>query len=326
MRVLVTGGAGFLGSHLCDALVARGDEVRVLDDESSGTAAQLQEGVTFLRGDIRDPAVVTRAVADMDLVFHLAAAVGPALVAGDPVGTWSRNVIGTAYVLDACAQTGARVLIASSSEVYDAVVDSGPLREDQPLPVDPLGRRDVYAVSKLAGECYAQALHRSKLLPVTIVRPFSIVGPRQSARYGMVLARFVDAALRGVPLPIYGDGAQARCFLHVHDAVEALLALVPVAAAEGAVVNLGSDRPVTIRALADRVLALSGATSGTVQVPFANVYGEGFVDPPCRQPDLTRLEALTSWQPTRGVDAMIEDALMVARGDAPTLRAGRDVP
>jgi len=326
MRVLVTGGAGFLGSHLCDALVARGDAVRVLDDESSGSAAQLRPGVRFLRGDIRDPAAVSQAVADMDLVFHLAAAVGPALVAGDPVGTWSRNVIGTATVLDACAQTGARVLIASSSEVYDAVAGSGPLREDQPLPVDPLGRRDVYAVSKLSGECYAQALHRSKLLPVTIVRPFSIVGPRQSARYGMVLARFVEAALRGEPLPIYGDGSQARCFLHVYDAVEALLALVPVAAAEGAVVNLGNDRPVTIQALADRVLALSGATSGTVHVPFSHVYGEGFIDPPCRQPDLSRIEALTRWRPTRDVDTMIGDALSVARGDEPTLRAGRHLP
>jgi UDP-glucose 4-epimerase len=259
-------------------------------------------------------------------VFHLAAAVGPALVAGDPVGTWSRNVIGTATVLDACARTGARVLIASSSEVYDAIADSGPLREDQALPVDPHGRRDVYAVSKLAGECYAQALHRSKLLPVTIVRPFSIVGPRQSARYGMVLARFVEAALAGQPLPIYGDGSQARCFLHVHDAVKALLALIPVAAAEGAVVNLGNDRPVTIRALADRVLALSGAGGGTIHVPFANVYGEGFLDPPCRQPDLSRLKALTDWRPTRDVDAMIGDALAVARGAASTLPAGRRLP
>lgn len=320
MRALVTGGAGFLGSHLVDRLRAAGHDVAALDDLSTGRAEHLaahrgDPRVTLSTGDVRDRGLVRREVERADVVFHLAGAVGVRRVAEDPAGTWSRNVEGTAAVLHACARRGVRVLAASTSEVYGPRA-TGVLSEDTPSIVEPAARRDVYAISKMAGESLALALHRSALLPVTVVRPFNVVGPRQSDRYGMVLPRFARAAIAGEPLPVHGDGRQTRTFLHVDDAVEALLRLARASASEGLVVNVGGTEEVSILELANLVIGRAGgpgAGPGVRFVPFAQVYGEGFADPARRRPDVSRLVSLTGFAPAKTLADAIDDALASAR-------------
>lgn len=310
MRVLVTGGAGFLGSHLLSRLVAEGHQATALDDLSTGIEANIPAGVDLVLTDIREPAAVDAAVRTTDLVLHFAAAVGTRVVAQDPVGTWTRNVTGTAVVLDACVQHGRRVVFASSSEVYGPDQE-GPLCEDDPSVLRPTGRRDVYALSKAAGEAYAAALHRMHLLPATAVRLFNVVGPGQSARYGMVLPRFVRAAKAGRLLPVYGDGRQRRCFLHVDDAVEAILTLAGTIAAEGQVVNVGTREEVAILDLAHIVIEEAGG--GDVElIPFERIYGEGFEDPRRRVPSVERLRELTGFEPKRNVRDAVKDLLAIA--------------
>ena len=321
MRILVTGGAGFVGSRLVEDLAADGNAVEAFDDLSSGSlenlgAAVAHGGVEVVRGDVRDAAAVEASVARADAVFHLAGAVGVRTVAEDPAGTWSRNVEGTAAVLRACARRGTRCLIASTSEVYGPSA-VGVLAEDQPGRLDPAARRDVYAVSKAAGESLALALHRSLLLPVTVARLFNVVGPRQSGRYGMVLPRFARAAVAGEPLTVHGDGRQTRCFLHVSDAVAALRALAACGASEGLVVNVGSAEEVSILDLARRVVASAGTDAPVRHVAFADVYGEDFVDPPRRRPSLERLESLTGFAPKRTLADAVTDVVAFARAAAP---------
>ena len=313
MRILVTGGAGFVGSRLVEDLAADGARVEAFDDLSTGSldnleAAVARGGVDVVRGDVRDAAAVEASVARADAVFHLAGAVGVRTVAEDPTGTWSRNVEGTAAVLRACARRGTRCVIASTSEVYGPST-TGVLREDEPGRLDPAARRDVYAVSKAAGESLALALHRASLLPVTIARLFNVVGPRQSGRYGMVLPRFARAAVAGDPLTVHGDGRQTRCFLHVADAVAALRALASCGAAEGLVVNVGSDEEVSILGLARAVVVATGGRAPVRHVAFADVYGEGFVDPPRRRPCLSRLASLTGFAPRRSLADAVSDVV-----------------
>jgi UDP-glucose 4-epimerase len=323
MRVLVTGGAGFVGSHLVDRLLRDGHSVRVLDDLSSGRAANLDEHardprLAFERADVRDAARVRAAARGAEVVFHLAAAVGVRKVAEDPVDTWSRNVEGTAVVLRAAAEAGARCVLASSSEVYGPTAD-GVLREDDVLRLDAAARRDAYALSKAAGESLALALHRTRLFPAVVARLFNVVGPRQSARYGMVLPGFAAAAVRGEPLPVHGDGGQARCFLHVRDAVEALLALSRSPDAEGRVVNVGTDEESTVLDLARAVVAAAGTGAPIRLVPFAQVYGEGFSDPRRRRPDVSRLRGLTGFVPSLRLCDAVTEAVAHARREAPVL-------
>jgi UDP-glucose 4-epimerase len=322
MRVLVTGGAGFVGAHVALAARARGHEVVALDDLSTGVAENLAGGVgpgpapRLVRGDVRDAAVVDGLVAGADLVFHLAAAVGVRKVAEDPLDTWSRNVEGTAAVLRAAAGRGVRCVFASSSEVYGPTAE-GVLREDQVGRLDPTARRDAYAVSKAAGETLALALHRTRLFPVTVARLFNVVGPRQSERYGMVLPRFAAAAVAGRPLVVHGDGAQTRCFLHAEDAADALWRLAGAAGAEGSVVNVGSEEEVAIADLARAVAAEAGTGSPIRFVPFAQVYGEGFSDPRRRRPDVSRLREVTGFAPRRRLADAVRDALAHARRSLP---------
>ena len=308
MRVLVTGGAGFIGRHLVRGLLTDGASVRVLDDLSTGRRDALDAGAQFHRGDVRNRVLVDRIAEDCDAVVHLAASVGPARVARDPVGTWSCNVEGTAAVVASCAAAGRRLLLASSSEVYGADAGDRRLREDDPVRVAPSGRRDIYAISKVAGESLALAEHRSRLLPVTIVRFFNVVGPGQSDRYGMVMARFANAARTGRPLTVYGDGTQRRCFLHVTDAVNALRALLGAPRSEGRIVNVGNDEEVTVRALAERIAARVGGVPITY-TPFARVYGPNFADPVRRRPCVKRLRALTGWRASHTLDDIVSDVL-----------------
>ena len=305
-----------MGGHLARHALARGHEVVVLDDLSSGRRSAVPAGAQFVRGDVRNAAVVERLSAGCHAIVHLAAVVGPRRVAEAPIETWSCHVEGSAVVVREAARRGCRLLYISTSEVYGSrQAHADVLRESDACPVDASSRRDVYAISKLAGEALAMAEYRSRLLPVTIVRPFNLVGPGQCDRYGMVLARFARAAASGVDLQVYGDGTQRRCFLHVSDAVDALYRLLRCDAALGEIVNLGSDEEIAISELAERVRAQCGhidgqRVSGIAYVPFERVHGEGFVDPWRRRPCLAKLRGLLpAWQPTHTLRDAIQDAL-----------------
>jgi UDP-glucose 4-epimerase len=267
------------------------------------------DGAVFVVGDVRDRALVEERVGQADRVFHLAAAVGTRTVAADPAGTWSRNVLGTAAVLDACVPRRTPVLVASSSEVYGPRC-SAPLVEDDASALQVTGRREVYALSKAAGEAYALALARSARLPVVVTRLFNVVGPGQSGRYGMVLPRFVRAARRDETLVVYGDGEQRRCFLHVADAVRALVALAETPRARGHAVNVGSRRETRILDLARAVTEEAGG-GRIAHVPFDRIYGQGFMDPVRRVPDVTRLETWTGVRPRLDIRHAIRDTLAV---------------
>lgn len=310
----MTGGAGFVGSHLVERLLAVGDRVTILDDLSTGSRGNVahlldQPRCTLVVDDVTDQRVVDLLVADSDLVVHLAAAVGVRLILADPLGSIETNVAGTRNVLEAAVRGGTKVLVASTSEVYGKV-SRIPQREDDDVVLGPTCfSRWSYAAAKMLDEFLALSYRSFMGVPVVVFRLFNTVGPRQSGAYGMVIPRFVEAALRGEPLPVYGDGEQLRCFLHVADAVEAIVRLAACPEAVGEVVNVGSVEPVAIRELADRVLAHAGA--GTIEyVPYERAYPEGgFEDIRCRIPEISKIRALTGWDPTRSLDDILADVV-----------------
>ena len=311
-RVLITGGAGFIGSHLAEALVAAGRTVRVLDDLSTGSLRNMaglagHARFEFRQGSVTDAAAVAQAVAGMDYVYHLAAAVGVELVVRQPVRTLEANVTGTENVLAAAARGGAGVLLTSTSEVYGKSDRERFAETDDLLIGPPTASRWSYACSKLLDEFLALAYHREQGLPVTVARLFNTVGPRQTGRYGMVLPRLVGQALRGEPLTVHGDGRQTRCFCHVADVVQALVALPVTAGAVGEVFNVGSAEEVSIAALAERVRTASGGRSVVRLVPYAEAYAPGFEDMRRRVPDTRKLTALTGWRPTRSLDEIVRE-------------------
>ena len=313
--VLVTGGAGFLGSHLAERLLADGDEVLVLDDLSTGRRTNLDGiPVELHEGTALDPATVAPLVARADLVVHLAAAVGVRLIVERPVHTIVTNVEATRVVLDAAAGRGTPVLLASTSEVYGKS-DAVPFREDADVSLGPTTQaRWSYGCSKALDEWMALAYARERGLPVTVARFFNVVGPRQTGRYGMVLPTFARQALRGAPITVHGDGRQTRCFCHVRDAVEAVVRLSGTEAARGEVVNVGSDEEVSILALAERVRSAAASPSELVHVPYDEAYAEDFEDMRRRVPDLRKLELLTGFRPRTPLDAAVRDVLGAVRG------------
>ena len=309
-RILITGGAGFIGSHLAEALVAEGVEVVVIDDLSTGSLANIaglraRPNFRFLHASIRDAAALAQALDSVDFVYHLAAAVGVELVVNSPVYTIEDNVRGTEDVLAAAARVGCGVLVTSTSEVYGKSERDCFREEDDLLIGPPTFGRWSYACSKLLDEFLALAYYREKQLPVTVVRLFNTVGQRQTGRYGMVVPRFVQAAVRGAPLTIYGDGQQSRCFCHVSDAVRALVELPRHPAAVGQVFNIGSTEEVTIRSLAQRVRALSGNRSELRYVPYDEAYAKGFEDMRRRVPSLAKIRKLIGWQPTKDLEEIL---------------------
>ncbi len=321
MHLLITGGAGFIGSHLVDTLLARGDTVTVLDDCSTGSLRNLaavsgHARLTILHGSVCDEVLVDEACAKVDGVVHLAAAVGVQRILDKQVASIVTNLRGTEVMLRAAqAHRSLPFLLASTSEIYGKQ-NRTPFREDDDSVFGASSlHRWSYACSKLMDEFLALAYHRERKLPVTIARFFNITGPRQSPAYGMVLPRFCAAAKRGEALEVHGDGGQARCFLHVHDAVSAVLALLGCAAACGKVVNIGSAEEITMRALADRVVATSGrsssgSSSAVRLVPYAEAFPQGgFEDMRRRVPDVSRLTSLTGWRQTLDLDATIRDCL-----------------
>jgi UDP-glucose 4-epimerase len=311
MRVLITGGAGFIGSHLAEALLGRGDEVVALDDLSTGSLQNIlhlmrRPGFRFTLGSIMDERVVDEAVAACDVVYHLAAAVGVRLVFEQPVRTIETNVRGTQHLLDACVRHGRKVLLTSTSEVYGKDVRNGMgrFREDDDITIGP-SIRWCYATSKALDEFLARAYYVDRGLPVVIARLFNTVGPRQSPAYGMVVPRFVEQALLGRPLTVYGDGRQVRSFTWVGDAVEALRRLMDTPAAEGGVYNVGSEEAITILDLAERVRRLTGSSSEITFIPYEQAYGPGFEDIQYRVPDVTRLRETTGFVPSVPLDEIL---------------------
>jgi UDP-glucose 4-epimerase len=324
-KALVTGGAGFIGCHLCELLLAEGWEVYALDDLSTGSTANVEH----LRADpafhlvvdsVLTRSVVNELVYKCDVVYHLAAAVGVRLIVEQPVHTLVTNVEGTEVVLDHCHRFGKRVLIASTSEVYGDHREQTPLREEARRIYGPTtARRWAYADSKAMDEFLALAYHQERGLDCVIARLFNTVGPRQSGEYGMVIPRFVRRALAGEPIEIYGDGSQTRCFCHVEDTIRALHGLVEADGLGGQILNVGATDPVSIGDLAARVLALTESSSEIVHLEYDEVYGLGIDDMLHRVPAIERISGAIGWRPTRDLDAILHDVIAHERAefDAP---------
>ncbi len=321
---LVTGGAGFIGSHLVEALLARGDRVAVVDDESTGSIANLagvldRPELQYVKGTVADRRLVARLLADADEVYHLAAAVGVQLIAQSAARTIETNIYPVQLLLDELdrlQQSGrpVKLFLASSSEVYGKNPKPRWTEEDD-LVLGPTTRpRWSYGASKAIDEFLALAYREERGLPVVVGRFFNVAGPRQIGDYGMVLPRLIEAALAGRPLTVYGDGRQERCFAHVADVVRAVLALMDTPAAVGQVFNIGSDQPVTILELARRVIAAVDPALGIELVSYARAYGRDFEDCRRRVPDLTRLRQTIGFRPRYALDDIIAAAIAWRRG------------
>jgi UDP-glucose 4-epimerase len=314
MRYLVTGGSGFIGSHLAERLLDDGHGVLVLDDLSTGrydNVAHLEgrPGFELRVASVIDPTLVERCVIECQAVFHLASAVGVRLVVDQPVKTIETIVEGTDVVLKACARYRRPVLLTSTSEVYGKGAKV-PFAEGDDCVIGPTTtRRWAYASAKMLDEFRAQAYWHEARLPVVIARLFNTVGPRQTGRYGMVIPRFVAQGLAGEPITVYGDGAQTRCFAHVHDVTAALVRLLACPEAAGQVFNVGSDEEISILALAERVRALTGPTSPIRLIPYTQAYTAGFEDMIRRVPDLGKVRRLIGYRPTRTLDQILADIL-----------------
>ena len=322
MRYLVTGGAGFIGSHLADALVAQGNVVTILDDLSTGrreNIAHLDGSARFVRGTVLDAPLVDELVAESDVVVHLAAAVGVKLIVDRPLESFLTNIRGTEIALAAAHRYGRKILITSTSEVYGKSQNGHPFREDDDRV---LGSTQVsrwsYATSKAADEILAFAYHRQRGLPTIVVRLFNCVGPRQTGAYGMVLPRLVQQALAGEPLTVHGDGLQTRCFCHVRDVVDALLRLLEGPRAVGEVFNVGATEEIPILQLAERVRRATGSLSVIRFVTYDEAYGQGYEDMRRRVPDISKIRAAVGWRPRTSMDEIIAEVVASIRRAAPS--------
>ncbi len=322
MHYLITGGAGFIGSHLAEALLARGDSVTVMDDLSTGAIRNIghlkgQRGFTYVIESVENIPVLAELVDTADQVFHLAAAVGVRLIVESPVRTIETNVKTTELVLAAACKKKKKVFITSTSEVYGKST-AVPFREDGDLVLGATSRgRWSYACSKAIDEFLAIAYWRERHCPTVIGRCFNTVGPRQTGHYGMVVPRFVKQALRGEPITVYGDGQQSRCFTHVSDAVRAMLALMDADHTVGEVYNLGGHQETRIIELAERIKELTESDSPITFVPYEEAYGENFEDMPRRMPSLEKIRAAINWEPKIGFDETLESVIEYERSLEP---------
>jgi len=311
MRALITGGAGFIGSHLADALIARGDSVVVIDDLSTGrreNIAHLQNHPQFTLhlGTILEREHVQAVMSDCEVVFHLAAAVGVKHVIDNPLSSLITNLRGTEIVLEMANYYKRKVVLASTSEVYGKN-ESGPLTENMDRIMGPTQiSRWGYATTKAVDEFLALAYHREKQLPVAIARLFNTVGPRQIGTYGMVIPRFVQAALLGHTLQIFGDGTQRRCFGYVGDAVQGLIAMAEQREADGEVFNIGNTEEISIRGLAEKIIAMTDSASDIEMIPYEEAYETGFEDMPRRLPAIDKARCMLGFEPQVGLDALLQ--------------------
>jgi UDP-glucose 4-epimerase len=314
MRALITGGAGFIGSHLSECLINKGYRVAVIDNLSTGSITNIKHlksnpGFTYSIESIMKVSHLAEMVDEADCIYHLAAAVGVQRIVDDPVDTITTNIRGTEIVLDLAEKKGKKVLIASTSEVYGKSTQI-PFSEDGDLVLGATKRpRWAYACSKAIDEFLALAYHKAKRLPVVVARLFNTVGPRQTGRYGMVIPRFVAQGLAGEPITVYGDGTQTRCFAHVTDVVDALVKLMETPKADGQVFNIGSTEEISIQTLAEKVRERTGGRSTIVHIPFTEAYDENFEDMDRRLPDLAKAHALIGYRPTRSIDGILDDVI-----------------
>ena len=321
MAVLVTGGAGFIGSHLVERLLERGRAVVAVDNLSTGSlrnvkALQARDDFEFIEGDIRDESLMNDLARRCEWIMHLAAAVGVQLIADKPVHTIETNIGGTQVVLEAANQFGRRVFLASSSEVYGKS-EAVPFREEDDLVLGSTSlSRWAYACSKAVDEFLGQAFCRQYGLPVVIGRFFNTIGPRQTGRYGMVVPRFVERALKGEPIEVYGSGRQTRCFCYVGDLVGAVIGLMESEETSGRVFNIGSSEEVTIDALADRVIAATGSKSEKKLVPYEVAYGRPIEDMMRRQPDTRRIRQAIGWRAKTNLDQTLAIIIGALRASA----------
>ena len=310
MRVLVTGGAGFIGSHLADALIARGDQVVALDNFSTGSTANIKhitKNFEIIDGDIRNTDLINDTIKYVDLVFHMAAALGVNTILESPLESISTNIAGSEVVLNAAANHKKRILIASTSEIYGKNPKQ-PLKEtDDRVVGSPQKIRWSYSDAKAIEEATAFSLNQEKGLKVTTVRLFNTVGPRQSAHYGMVVPRFVRSALKNEPINVYGDGTQSRVFCHVDDAIHALLALVGTDKTINEVYNVGGTGEVTIKELADQVIKETKSQSSIEYVAYEKAYAPGFEDMQRRVPDISKIKQELNWAPKKNLSQIIDD-------------------
>ena len=310
MRVFITGGAGFIGSHLCDAFVTRGDEVTILDNISTGSkknVAHLSGIIKIIEGDIKDKRLVESLVSESDLVLHMAAAVGVKTILDNPIESMSTNFAGSEIVLNACARFDKKIVIASTSEIYGKNPKQPLSESDDRIMGAPQKLRWSYADAKALEEAMAHALFLSKDLQLITVRFFNVVGPRQSGSYGMVLPRFIESALSEKTLEIHGDGNQKRVFCHVLDVVDAIIKLTDNTSTLGKVFNIGGVEEISIKNLADLVIEVLGSKSKLVFTPYNEIYGEEFEDMQRRVPDLTRIKKFINWEPKTNLKEIIKD-------------------
>ena len=310
MKYLVTGGAGFIGSHLVEQLISRGDQVVILDDLSTGTPKNLvtvESKVIFHKGNILDRSIIEKLVAECDYVVHLAAALGVFNIVNKPLESLKTNLQGSEIVLEACDKYRKPVLIASTSEIYGKN-DKVPLNEeDDRIIGHPLKSRWSYSEAKAVDESLAYFYYLENKLPIRIIRFFNTVGPRQVGHYGMVVPRFVSAALKNEPLSVYGSGDQIRCFCHVDDAVRALLLVMDSEKAVGEVFNVGNNKQISIMELAKKVIELTGSTSSIEKIAYEKAYPEGFEDMQRRVPDISKIKQVLGWSPEINLDQIIKD-------------------
>ena len=312
MRLLITGGAGFIGSHLTDRLIADGHDVTVLDNLETGRIENLSDAsssgrLTFVEGSVLEAEIVEKLVAEVDFVYHLAAAVGVFNILERPLASLMTNLRGTEILLDAALKFSKPILIASSSEVYGKNTSDSLHEDDNRILGSPLMLRWSYSQAKAIDETLAYAYWEERKLPTRIVRFFNTVGPRQLGAYGMVVPRFVAAALDNEELTIYGDGTQTRCFGHVADIIDALIHVANSEKTIGTVVNIGNDEEISINDLAKKIIEMTDSKSKIVYLSYEDAYKSGFEDMERRVPNIDRIKKLTGWAPTRNLETIIRD-------------------
>jgi UDP-glucose 4-epimerase len=309
MRVFITGGAGFIGSHLADACIARGDEVTILDNMSTGShanIAHLEGKISIHEGDIRDKALVDKLVKDSDLVLHMAAALGVKNIMEHTIESINRNFTGSEVVLNAATKFSKRIIIASTSEIYGKNPNQ-PLHEESDRVVGaPQKIRWTYADAKALEEAVAHTLHKTHGLKVTTVRFFNTVGPRQTGQYGMVVPRFIQSALKNERITIYDDGSQSRVFCHVEDAIKAVIKLAETETSIGDYFNVGGTGETTIKKLAEKIIQRTKSSSSISYIPYSDAYPAGFEDMQRRVPDISKIKNVIGWQPTHTLDSIID--------------------
>ena len=310
MKVLITGGAGFIGSHLTEKFSSLGDEVTILDNFSTGaekTLKQIGFRGNLIEGDIRDHSLVDKLIEETELVLHMAAALGVSNIMNSTLESISTNILGSEVVLLSAAKHNKRIFIASSSEIYGKNPKQPLKEEDDRVIGSPQNFRWTYSDSKAIEESIARVLYLEKELPVTTIRFFNTIGPRQSAKYGMVVPRFVEAAINGDDIKVYGDGSQTRVFCHVYDAVEGLISLLNTESSIGEVYNVGGIGEISILSLAKKVIEVTGSKSKIITVPYTDIYPIGYEDMQRRVPDTSKIKLATGWVPSHNLESTIID-------------------